>query len=240
MAAFQGFPDWSKKTPVPNLFFSGVLPLIDDLVELKVTLHVFWLLAWKKGPYRFATAQELAGDLDLVSGLALEGKDPGKELTRGLERATARGTLLRLDLEKNGASDQLYFINTPADQRVIEQARRGQIDLGAMPKAQPIADAAPVKRTIYELYERNIGMLTPLIAEELKEAEGEYPPEFIEEAFREAVRLNKRSWRYIQRILENWQDQGRFSGKHQGRPEKVRADEQSREYKGGYVTKRRS
>jgi DnaD/phage-associated family protein len=239
MAAFQGFPDWSQKTPVPNLFFSGVLPLIDDLVELKVTLHVFWLLALKKGPYKFTTAKELGADLDLMSGLALEGKDPGAELRRGLERATARGTLLRLDLEKGEGGEELYFINTPADQRVIEQARRGQIDLGAMPKAKPLAEAAPAKRTIFELYERNIGMLTPLIAEELKEAETEYPAEFIEEAFREAVRLNKRSWRYIQRILENWRDQGRFSGKHQGRSEKVRADQQPRAYTGGYVTKRR-
>ncbi len=239
MAAFQGFPDFAKKTPLPNLFFSSILPLIDDLVELKVTLHVFWLLVWKKGPYRFATAKELGADLDLMSGLALEEKDPAKELSRGLGRAVARGTLLRLDLEKNGTGDELYFINTPADQRVIDQVRKGQIDLGAMPKAQPLAEAASAKRTIFELYERNIGLLTPLIAEELKEAETEYPAEFIEEAFREAVRLNKRSWRYIQRILENWQEQGRFSGKYQGRSQKVRADEQPREYKGGYIVKRR-
>jgi DnaD/phage-associated family protein len=62
---------------------------------------------------------------------------------------------------------------------------------------------------IFVLYEQNIGPLTPLLAEELMKAEDTYPVSWIEDAFREAVELNKRSWRYIQRILERWAAEGK-------------------------------
>jgi DNA replication protein len=67
---------------------------------------------------------------------------------------------------------------------------------------------------IFALYEQNIGMITPMIAEELKEAERLYPPQWIEEAFKEAVTLNKRSWKYIARILERWASEGKDSGEY--------------------------
>jgi len=69
---------------------------------------------------------------------------------------------------------------------------------------------------IFVLYEQNIGMLTPMIAEELREAEEQYPGEWIEDAIREAVNLNKRSWRYIVRILERWTTDGRDENAQRG------------------------
>jgi DnaD/phage-associated family protein len=51
-----------------------------------------------------------------------------------------------------------------------------------------------------------------MIADELREAEELYPLEWLEDAFREAVGQNKRSWRYIARILERWEREGRSNG----------------------------
>ena len=65
---------------------------------------------------------------------------------------------------------------------------------------------------IFSIYEANIGMLTPMIADELREAENLYPASWIEDAFREAVEQNKRSWRYIERILERWTQEGKGNG----------------------------
>jgi DnaD/phage-associated family protein len=59
------------------------------------------------------------------------------------------------------------------------------------------------------LYEQNIGPLTPLLAEQLQDAEKNYPAPWIEDAFKEAAELNKRSWRYVQRILERWSTEGK-------------------------------
>ena len=45
MKGFPGFPDGKLKlTQIPNLFFSDLLPIIDDLGELKVKLYAFWAL----------------------------------------------------------------------------------------------------------------------------------------------------------------------------------------------------
>ena len=62
---------------------------------------------------------------------------------------------------------------------------------------------------IFELYEQNIGLLQPLLAEELEEAEATYPPGWILEAFKIAVEHNVRHWRYIRSILERWDREGR-------------------------------
>ena len=62
---------------------------------------------------------------------------------------------------------------------------------------------------MFELYEQNIGMMSPMIADALLEAEEMYPEEWIEDAIEEAVVQNKRSWRYISRILERWELEGR-------------------------------
>jgi len=64
---------------------------------------------------------------------------------------------------------------------------------------------------IFNLYEQNMGMLQPLLAEELMEAEQAYPPEWIEEAFRIAVANNVRRWAYVRSILERWAREGRGS-----------------------------
>ena len=90
----------------------------------------------------------------------------------------------------------------------IQKIERTLGELGPAPT--PRGPAQPQERqTIYELYEQNIGLLTPLLAEELSEAVESYPPAWIEDAFREAVAQNKRSWRYVLRILESWSSRGR-------------------------------
>ncbi|MEK7873901.1 MAG: primosomal replication protein N, partial [Chloroflexota bacterium] len=102
MKPFAGFPPRARYTGIPALFFSALLPEIDDLAELKVTLHVLWLLAHKPGSARSVAEDELLADRALMAGLACCGSDATAALRRGLERAVARGTLLRADVKKQG------------------------------------------------------------------------------------------------------------------------------------------
>jgi len=206
MSPFPGFPQRMRFTPLPNLFFSELLPQIDDIAELKATLHIFWTLYQKRGYPRFVTYRELLGDKMLMRGIG-----DGEALRHGLERAISRGTLIHLTLEGEGGSESLYFLNTEGDRRAVAKIESGEIDLGGFPKREPYAEAEE-QLNIFTLYEENIGMLTPMIAEELKEAERIYPASWIESAFKEAVSRNKRSWRYISRILERWAAEGKEHG----------------------------
>src|SRR5450759_3910968 len=96
MKLFSGFPNGKiEVTPLPNLFFSELCPAIDDLAELKVTLHIFWLISNRKAsapPY--VTASELRADRTLMQSLAAINDKSDDALTRALAVAIERGTLL--------------------------------------------------------------------------------------------------------------------------------------------------
>src|SRR3972149_5274064 len=93
---FPGFPEGKQRAPpVPNLFFSELLPTIDSLVELKITLYAFWALGRKEGRFRYLTREEMAADKDLLESLAGEGRQapaaPGDAPRRGVGRPAGEG-----------------------------------------------------------------------------------------------------------------------------------------------------
>ena len=182
---------------LPEPVFTDLIPLIDDLAELKVTLHALWRLGQQRGKVRYLRRADLAADRTLLAGL---GDDAATTLDAALARAVWRGTLLKVAAAIGDETEELYFANTARGRAAVEAIARGEWPAELEPAARP---------NIFTLYEQNIGLLTPLIADELREAEREYPAEWIEDAFREAVALNKRSWKYIRAILERWRTEGR-------------------------------
>jgi DnaD/phage-associated family protein len=201
MKIFSGFPAGKLDvTPLPNLFFSELAPAIDDLAELKVTLHIFWYLAHSKHAY--VRASELRVDRTLAHSLKINNVQPEQELDRALTRAAERGTLLHL---KN-ADDDLYFLNNERGRRAHAEMQSTELP---RPAAAPEPAAVTERPNIFALYEQNIGLLTPMLAEELKEAEQQFPVDWIAEAIKIAVEQNKRNWSYARRILERWKVEGR-------------------------------
>ena len=61
---------------------------------------------------------------------------------------------------------------------------------------------------IYKVYEHEIGALTGMIGEKLKDLESQYPEDWITEAIGEAARQNKRNLAYVQGILRNRKNGG--------------------------------
>jgi DNA replication protein len=204
---FTGFAAGARATAVPSAFFSELLPLIDDADELRVTLYVIYALGRRKGYPRFVTEAELQAESPLYAALG-DGEEAPLRCRKGLEAAVARGSLLRLAVEHEGRDEALFFLNTPSDRRAVEQITDGRLDLG---RVLPKPHAAPQlhQTNVYGLYEANIGLITPLIGERLKEAEELYPEEWLLEAMEEAARLNKRSWGYVEAILKRWATEGR-------------------------------
>jgi len=217
---FVGFPDTKMKPViVPDLFFSDLLPQMEDLGELKLTLHCFWLLNEQAGAAKFLRGDDLRGDQILLRSLHLNSnlRSPQQALEDALERAVARNTLLKLEIEsdtegRNGLPgvkvDDWYFINTPKGRQTLALVREGR--LGDLQAAIPDEARLKVNRpNIFVLYEQNIGMMTPLIADQLRDLEKSYPPDWIDEAFVLAVAGNKRRLRYIQAILKRWETEGK-------------------------------
>jgi DNA replication protein len=217
MTPFEGFPIGGKVvyTAVPDAFFSALLPQIDDLAELKVTLYVIETLYHKKGYPRFVKIEEMLANASLVAGLSFSREKPETVLRKGLKMAAQRGALLSVPVEKGGKTENIYLLNTEADRQAAERIKSGELKVEGLKAGTPAPAAAEEIPNVFKLYEENIGMLTPMNSEELRDIEQQYPPEWIRDAIKEAVSYNKRNLRYIAKILENWSVEGRSDGTHQ-------------------------
>jgi DnaD/phage-associated family protein len=148
-----------------------------------------------------------------MNGLRETGSPPEEALKKALDKAARRGTLLHIALERDGTTEDIYLLNTDSDREAIVKIQSGELQLQGLKFNETITRAETEPQpNIFVLYEENIGMLTPIIADELREAEKEYPEEWIKDAIKEAVRQNKRKWGYIAVILERWATQGRNDG----------------------------
>jgi DnaD/phage-associated family protein len=208
MKKFPGFPEGSKlsATAFPAQFFSELLPMIDDLAELKLTLFCFWALSQKEGRFRYLCESDWQHPNLLES---LHTVTPTMEVqavrTAALKAALKRGTLIKVNVEMESRQETLYFVNTALGRTAVAQIKAGAWQPGNIAPVEIL----PERLNIYALYEANIGLLTPHIADALKDAEQEYPLNWIEEAIRAAAELNKHSWRYIDSILKRWEREGR-------------------------------
>jgi DNA replication protein len=213
MTEFKGFPARMQFTPVPNVFYSSLLPQITDITELKVLLYFFKILYPKKGLLRFVSQNEFLCQPGLINSL---NEPPEEALRRALEALIEKRAILYLPVKKNETSENLYFLNSEANRMALERIRRGEIELSGLKPELSIIVNPEGPSDIFTLYEQNIGMLTPLIADELRESSKNYPESWIKDAIKEAVSLNRRNWRYIARILEHWSTEGKDDGTYRG------------------------
>jgi len=160
-------------------------------------------------------------------------------LELAVARGTLLQLAVQPETDPAEAAEVWYLVNTPFNARWLAQVTGGaaaapvgrlaaaewltllraerEVALGRVAAGAVPADVGRLVVTrhqpgIFELYEQNIGVITPLLAEQLADAERTYPPRWIEEAFTEAVTYNKRNWKYVRRILENWAAKGRADG----------------------------
>lgn len=215
MLPFKGFPEGKTQwTHLPAQFFTELLPAIGSLSELKVIIYAFWRLDRMEGAFRFLRRSDFTGDAIFMNGMGEEAQQAETNLDEALRRAVVDGVLLQADLPVE-SEERLYFMNTPRGRAAIQAIEQGRWRPSG-DEQMPI-ELALERPNIFRLYEENIGPLTPLIAEMLKEAEAEYPDDWVQDAFRIAVERNKRNWRYIQAILGRWQEEGRHERKQQDR-----------------------
>jgi DNA replication protein len=184
---FKGFTDSETFTPIPEAFFRQLLEEITDVDEMKTTLYALWRFEHMEGRIRFLRAEDFAGCVP----------DP----TPALEKAVRRGSLLEVKKEARA----LYFLNSPRGRANAESYAKGRLKI---PAGTSTSNPPLERPNIFKLYEENIGPLTPLIADALKDAEQTYPPEWAAEALGIAVKSNKRNWKYVEAILRRWKEEG--------------------------------
>jgi len=194
----QGFErDRTKNLALPADFLRSLAQSSLDREAILMVLNLFDLLG---------SADNLAVESSVMLEAAELLFDGQKETCqRALAQAIQAGFILSYQDEQN---QKVYFLpGTPQGRKWLERLSSGQEKLngGLVISKLPLEE----RPNIYKLYEANIGPITPIMAEMLKEDEAEYPYEWIEAAVAEAVERNKRSWRYVRAILNAWKERGR-------------------------------
>jgi DnaD/phage-associated family protein len=113
---------------------------------------------------------------------------------------------------QEGDGPEWLLPGNPEGRSLLEKLASSSVKPSTLRQASPIPLEAP--QNIFALYEANIGVLTPLIAEQLKEDQNEYPLNWIQDAVAEALLQNVRNWKYVRAILKRWKTEGR-SGKYE-------------------------
>lgn len=188
---FSGFADSETSTSIPDSVFAELLGQVQDLSELKVVLYALWRIQHMDSLLKALAREDFSeAELDLDAA----------QIEAGLKSAVEDHVLVSAELGQRTR----YFLNSPegrgAAQAFLEGKWRDGTAVSSIPMERP---------NIFGLYEQNIGPLTPLIADALKDAEQAYPMDWINEAIELAVRNNKRSWSYCEAILKRWKEEGR-------------------------------
>ena len=188
----------NESLPLPDKFFESILPRIDDLALLKLTLHLLQML-WQKPTLN-------AGDIRQNKELQSLVETPDA-LDAALAILVDYGVLQMTELDGEDRTKRHFTLVKAADRRVKE--------------------ASPAKSNVIKVYEENIGAVTPRIADVIREAENDFPQQLIIDAIGYAAERNIRNWRYIRKVLENWQSEGR------GREKTGRSLERRKQYIAG-------
>ena len=161
-----------------------------------MTLFFLWQVQHMEGPFRALCETDFE---EKVLGLGAD------ELAAGLEKAVRRGSILQSEHD----ADVFYFLNSPRGRAAAEAFAKGEWRESAKILAAPMLE----RPNVFKLYEENIGPLTPMIADMLKDAEETYLQEWIAEALEIAVKNNVRNWKYVEAILKRWKEKGKYEGK---------------------------
>ncbi len=208
---FSGFHSGDRWfTSLPERLFSEILPHLDNIAEIKIVLYTFWRLGKADGAWFGLRREDFATDKTFMDGLAKDEGQAQAALNGGLRDCVAHGILIDISLEVVGESHTIYLLNSDKGQAAKEAILQGKWRPQDFPAGLPLNVEKP---NIYRLYEENIGILTPLIADMLRDAEQNYPADWIEEAMQIAVAKNARNWRYVEAILRRWMENGRSQPK---------------------------
>ncbi len=196
---------------LPVEFFDRILVETKELPELKVVLHASYLAA-RQGTPAVALDDLLAADV-VRSVAGPTSPEPGEvRLMRAVDRAVANGSLLRVSLQVKGQARTLLLLSSARNRGIVDRMRADDPGVWSELDLEPSSKVSLYRPNVFGFYERHIGPLTPLIAEQLRDAERSYPRSWIEQAILTAVEYNKRNWRYVQTILTRWEETGAPDG----------------------------
>ena len=212
-----GFPAGVAFTPVPSPLLGELLERLDNVDELRIVLRAIWLLSKKPASARFATTEELCGDSTVAVMLGAYGDELAVKVAKGLDAATGKGIFLRIEGEGGSA----FALNTEPMRRQRDQGNLRPAAHRSEPVAAPKFDVG--SDAVAAAYEENIGIITPVVGEKLRDLLNNYEEKEVLGAIAAAALKGARSMRFIEVVLSSNVGNSRES-RGQGHAEQFEAD----------------
>jgi DnaD/phage-associated family protein len=166
---------------------SGILPSVDDM-------------AWRLR----LSQEELETDLaDLASTGIVHKNGDHWVVTKFEDRQSPVSGAERMRRYRERKQKSLYYGDEPVTKRNVDTDTDKESD----------TDKTADGRHLFDLYEQEIGLLTPHIGEQIGDWIDAYSHKWVEDAIKIAAENNKRKTSYINGILKNWKTEGRDSKK---------------------------
>lgn len=191
---------------IPGELFDRLLQ-IQDLAELKAVLYVL-RLAGVGSSQPVPVADLLVTDIARAIAGPFNPEGALQRAQRAIDRAVTNGGLLRLTVGTTPHREAFLLPATMDARSQVDRLRAGDPDANIEMGFPADAHVALYRPNVFAFYEQHLGPLTPLVADQLRDAERSYPRLWIEEAIVAAADSNTRSWRYIETILTRWEETG--------------------------------
>ncbi len=207
----QRFSGLTNENPtailVPEQLFHFLLS--DSCEEDVIKISLFFLMKAMhiEGPFIYLEPEDFFHDPILVNSFSQPGESPRQLIETSLKKMVELNIFLEGILTSENEIRRYYFLNSPKGRAAIKAIQSGKWNQKADKHGK--GDISEGEVNIFKVYEENIGLITPLIADALKDAEISYPETWIYDAVRIAAEKNKRNWSYILAILKRWQAEGK-------------------------------
>lgn len=221
----EGFPEPMTYTPIPDSVLGKSLVEFTDGDLLRCFLRILWHLYRSKDKIKSVDVTTLNSDSVIRAILANRATPDLSRLSTALKEMHGFGLLMFARVGEDTKNPKI-LLHTQHNAKRIEASSWQSTDL--IEPTQALANTSS-ESNVFELYEQNIGLITPLVADELKDMENQYPIAWVEEAIGLSVIYNRKSIRYISRILERWRNEGRDGGSR-GNSQTVRAKDYIERY----------
>ena len=185
-------------TRVPNAVLSAVLNEVEESETVKLILRAVWLLERQRGFPASITVNELRHDRVLIRVFKSQEK-----FNVALDQSLNLGVLIKFELNNTDA----LMLNTVSATRQVENVKDTQPE-NIEKDGWDASVGSDMPDDAFRAYEENIGILSPMIRENITAALQDFSDQDIIEAIKIAVENENRSWSYVAGVLRKWARDG--------------------------------
>ena len=208
----------TNNTNIPNNLIEYIINDIHDETDIKCVLRLLYLISCQPESTPWITYSDFLRDEFMSNSQLPNDTTKNQKKVISLKKHLSMRALLSL-IQKELLLSQIILIeNNPTRIFAFNLTSTKEIlskHKTTIQNSESITD--DIKKTfkeieeqfqatqitnVFNLYEKMIGPLNPMIADKLKEASNIYPHRWITNAFNESVRNNKKNWNYISAILK--------------------------------------